>query len=128
MAVAPKAAAVGNPRGKVPPMVEATAMEFATCHGPAMKSATAKSCCATKTASVETTANTTSVETAPTKTAAVKAAATKTAAAVEAPAATAKAAPTASATAGQGNSRCKHANRGSCNQGDDCFTQHEGTP
>jgi RNA polymerase primary sigma factor len=87
-----------------------------------VKSASAKSGCATKTASVETASTkTTGVETASTKTAAVKAATTKTAAAVEAPA-------TASATAGQGNSRCKHANRGSCNQGDDCSTQHECTP
>ncbi|HVD85626.1 MAG TPA: hypothetical protein VNC42_15540 [Bradyrhizobium sp.] len=93
----------------VKPVVEITATDSATCHGSAVKSSTAKSGSAAKT---------TGVETASTKTAATKAAA-----AVEATAATAKAATTVasasaaatSATAGQGDSRCKHANRDSCN-------------
>ena len=41
-----------KPMVEVTPMAEATAMEFAACHGPAVKSATAKSGCATKTAAV----------------------------------------------------------------------------
>jgi hypothetical protein len=64
------------------------------------------------------------VETASTQSATVKATSTETASAVEA------AAPTkaASATTSQGNSRRKHANRGSCNYGYDRFTQHECAP
>ncbi len=68
----------------IKPVVEATAMESATRHRSAVKSATAKSGPAAKT---------TGVETASTQTAAVETAATK-AAAVEATAATAKAATT----------------------------------
>jgi hypothetical protein len=73
------------------------------------------------------------VETAATKTTGVETAAAKAAAAVEAAAAkTATAVASASAattaSAGQGNRRCKHANRGSCDHGYDRFTQHECAP
>jgi hypothetical protein len=104
----------------VKPVVEITAMESATCHGPPVKPATAKSA-----------AKTTGAETASTKTATVEAASAKTAsAAVEAAAAkaataVASASAATSATAGQGDVRRKHANRGSCDYGYDRFTQHE---
>jgi hypothetical protein len=88
-----------------------------------VKSASAKSGCATKT---------TGVETASTKAAAAAKPATAVEATAAAKAATtvapASAATTASATAGQGNIRCKHSNRGSRDYGDDRFTQHHCAP
>ncbi len=129
VAVPSKSAPVVKPMVEVTTAVEATAMESATCHGPTVKSATAKSGCAAKTTRVETAATkTAAVETASAKTASAVEAAPATKAASTAKAATAVAPAATTTTAGQGNSRCKHANRGSCNQGDDCFTQHKCTP